>query len=64
MKPRLIVLAIAAAAILYSLTSCITSESTVTAPDGTVTVTKISGPSNAAVDAAAAIAYARIIDTK
>lgn len=40
--------------ICNGLTGCVTSETTVTAPDGTITHTKTSGPDAASVNAASA----------
>lgn len=51
---------------IAALTGCVTTETTVTAPDGTVTSTKTSGPDAASVNAAsAAVAVAgQVIATK
>ena len=48
MKKTTILLAVA----LLALNSCVTTETTVTAPDGTVTVTKTTSPDGASVTAA------------
>jgi hypothetical protein len=56
------VLLFAIACLAYSMTSCVTTETTVTSPDGTVTVTKTSGPDAASVNAA--VEVAQIIDEK
>ena len=52
MKPTIIVLALALMA--YSMTSCITTETTVTDPDGRVTTTKTTAPAPG-YDAAAVV---------
>ena len=50
------VLLLAIACIAYSITSCVTTETTVTAPDGTVTHTKTTGADAASVEAVAVAA--------
>ena len=51
---------------IASLTGCVTTETTVTAPDGTVTRTKTSGPDAASVNAASAavVVAGQVIATK
>lgn len=49
---RILALTVVASFVVMA-TSCVTSTTTVTAPDGTVTVTKTSGPDAASVNAAA-----------
>jgi hypothetical protein len=51
MKPRHLVTLFALACIAWSMTSCVTTTTTVTDPDGTVTVTKTTGPDAASVEA-------------
>lgn len=71
MKPYRIAALCALALIVYSMTSCVTTTTTTTAPDGTVTVIKSTGPSDAAMQAAtvaaavaADVAKAKIIAEK
>jgi len=51
---RILTLAVLASFVAMSQ-SCVTSTTTVTSPDGTVTVTKTSGPDAASVNAAAGL---------
>jgi hypothetical protein len=67
MKPRTILTLAALALMAYSMTSCITTETTITDPDGTTTTTKTTAPApgydSAAVVLAGGIA-GRIVHDK
>lgn len=54
MKPYRIAALAALGLIAWTMTACISSTTTTTAPDGTVTVTKITAPSGDALNAAVA----------
>jgi hypothetical protein len=54
MKSTRIASLIALSLIVWTMTSCISSTTTTTAPDGTVTVTKVTAPSGDALNAAVA----------
>lgn len=62
MKTRHIITLFAIACITYSMTSCVTTETTVTSPDGMITTTKTTGPDAASVNAA--VVAAQIIAEK
>lgn len=51
MKPRYLVEIAALACICWAMSSCVTSKTTVTAPDGTVTVTETTQPAPGVIDA-------------
>lgn len=54
MKATIQLLCLSACAV--ALTGCVTTKTTVTEPDGTVTVTEYSGPAAGAMETTAAIA--------
>ena len=54
MKPRTIATLAALALMAWSMTSCITTETTITDPDGTTTTTKVTAPAPG-YDAAAVV---------
>ena len=58
MKPYRIAAAIALSLIAYAMTSCVTTETTTTAPDGTVTHLRVTAPAPGAAETASAIAGA------
>lgn len=56
MKPRHIAILAAFTLIAWSMTSCVTTKTTVTSPDGTITTTETTAPAPGSIEAASAAA--------
>jgi hypothetical protein len=67
MRPRTIATILALALMAYSMTSCITTETITTAPDGATTTTRVTAPAPGYDAAAVILAHGvagRIVDEK